>query len=275
MARIDDILAGRTRLLDEAPSTFASDLETVIRRLGDSLDRLLSTYDRTGGHFTASIDSIQQAAGSLPELVRALRDAGYDAAADRYVDRYTDVVERVREAFTVQGVRAEFSAVSLEGLETARQLDLRMFDSIGTDAARQIQRSISQAVLYERDYTAFVEDLRRTIEGTDKRNAPLANRANAFAGTAIAEFDATVTERLSDEAGVTLFRYWGPLDSITRPWCRARLRDNRPRTKAEIEALPKSPTNIYGGTNFVSRGGINCRHIWEPVPSDEVDGDAG
>lgn len=272
MPTLDDILRGRAAILDEAPTTFAADLETTIRRLGDSLDRLLSTYDRTGGHFVASVDSIQQAAGSLPELVRALRDAGYDAAADRYVDRYADVAERVRETFGVQGIRAEFSAVSLEGLETARTLDLRMFDQIGRDAAHVIQRSISQAVIYEQDYTTFVERLRQAIEGTDKRNAPLANRANTFAGTAIAEFDATTTERLADDAGVTRFRYWGPIDTITRPWCRGVLRDNRPRTKEEIEAIPKSPTNIYGGTNFVARGGINCRHLWEPVPSDEVPG---
>ena len=270
MARIDDILAGRAALLDEAPATLAHDLESVIKRLVRSLDGLLSQYDRTGGSFTASIDSIRQAAGSLPELVRALDDAGYSAAADRYADRYADVVARVKETFGVKGIRAEFSAVSLEGLETARTLDLHMFEQIGQNAMREVQRSISQAVTYERDYTSFVESLRESIEGNDRRGAPLATRANSFAGTAIAEFDATVTERLGDEAGVTLYRYWGPLDTITRPWCRVVLRDNRPRTKEEIEALPKSPTNVFGGTNFVARGGINCRHLWEPVPTDEV-----
>lgn len=264
MSRLDDILAGRAALLDEAPATLASDLSTVIKRLGASLDELLARYDRTGGHFTASVDSIRQAAGSLPELVRALDDAGYPEAANRYADRYADVVARVNETFGVKGIRAEFSAVSLEGLETARTLDLQMFEQIGTNAMREVQRSISQAVIYERDYTSFVESLREAITGNDKRGAPLATRANSFASTAIAEFDATVTERLGDEAGVTLYRYWGPEDTITRPWCRAVLRDNHPRTKEEIEALPKSPTNIYGGSNMVSRGGISCRHLWQP-----------
>lgn len=272
MPILDDILSGRAALLDEAPAALADDLSTVIRQLARSLDELLARYDRTGGHFTASVDSIRQAAGALPELVRALDDAGYSVAADRFADRYADVVARVKETFGVKGIRAEFSAVSLEGLETARTLDLQMFETIGTQAMREVQRSIAQAVTYERDYTSFVESLRTSIEGTDKRGAPLATRANSFAGTAIAEFDATVTERLANEAGVSLFRYWGPEDRITRPWCRAVLRDNRPRTKEEIEALPKSPTNVFGGTNFVARGGINCRHLWEPVPSDEVPG---
>lgn len=273
MPSLNDILRGRTDLLREVPATYASDLDAVIRQLGDSLDRLLAAYDRTGGHFVASSDAIAQAAGSLPELTRALADAGYGDAADRYLDRYRDVVDRVQQTFSVKNVRAEFSAVSLEGLEAARSLDLDMFDAIGTDAMRTVQRSISQAVIYERDYTGFVESLRESIVGSDKRGAPLANRANTFAGTAIAEFDATVTERLADEAGVDRFRYWGPEDTITRPWCRHILHNNRPRTKAEIEAIPKSPTNIYGSSNFVARGGINCRHIWETVPSDEVGSD--
>ena len=270
MSRLDDILAGRAALLDEAPATLASDLSRVIERLGASLDELLAKYDRTGGRFTASVDSIRQAAGSLPELVRALDDAGYSVAADRYADRYADVVAKVKETFGVKGIRAEFSAVSLEGLETARTLDLQMFEQIGTNAMREVQRSISQAVIYERDYTRFVESLREAITGNDKRGAPLATRATAYAETAIGIFDRTVTKELGDEAGITMYRYWGPLDRITRPWCRARLNHNQPMTVAEIDALPRSPSNTTGESNFLAAGGWKCRHGFFPIASDEL-----
>lgn len=267
---LDDILAGRHALLGEAPATFAEDLETTLGALASSLDTLLADLGTDGARFTRDEASLALAENMIPAIIAALDEAGYSAAVERYLDRYPDVVEYVAATHEAVKLDSGFTTISREAAETARRLDLEMFRSIGDRAAGEIRRSIAQAVIYERDFTAFVEDLKLSITGTDVRGAPLANRAQTFALTAVAEFDATVAGLIGDEAGVTHYRYWGPLDSVTRPWCQRRLRDNRPLTRDEIEALAKSTTNAWGGSNFIARGGPNCRHIWTPVPTDEL-----
>jgi hypothetical protein len=262
---LDDILRGRHAILEDAPQTLADDIARVLAVLARSLDEVLAEIDRADGRIVRSEGSIRLAVNMLPSLVRALEEAGYGDAAAAFVDRYADVVDAVRATFEVERLPAPFTTVSVSAAEAARTLDLGMLDAIGEQAMREVQRSITQAVLYERDYSAFVEDLRGQITGTDVRGAPLATRANAYAGTAIAVFDATVTGMIADEAGVTHFRYWGPLDKVTRPWCKARLNDNRALTREQIEALPPSPSNTLGIGSFLGRGGMNCRHVWTPT----------
>lgn len=265
MSTLEDILRGRHAILVDAPQTFAQDLARVLAVLARSLDEVLAELDRSDGRLTRSDSSVQLAVNMLPPLVRALDEAGYGDAAAAYVDRYADVVDAVRESYTVQDLPAPFTAVSVTAAEAARALDLAFFDAIGEQAMREVQRSIAQAVLYERDYTSFVEDLRGQITGTDVRGAALATRANTYANTAIGQFDAQVTAQIADEGGIAHFRYWGPSDEITRPWCKARLAANGPLTREEIDALEPSSSNTTGESNFIARGGWNCRHVWTPT----------
>lgn len=270
MADINDILAGRVAILDGAAHTFAQDLERVLAVLGDSLHQVLDGFDRDGGRFVYNDRDIQLAASMYSELLASLKKAGYRDAVDQYLGRYPDVVKKVLETYKVAQLPAEMTKVSRKVAETARKLDLAFFSAIGEESAREIQRSISQAVLFERDYSSFVKDLRGRITGEASNGIPLKRYANTHANTAIAQFDALVTEQAAKDASVTFFRYWGPLDGATRPWCRQILKNNVPRTKEEIDKLPPSKTNSTGADNFVGRGGYNCRHVWQAVPSDEL-----
>lgn len=265
MPNLDDILRGRLALLGEAPSTFERDAATVASALASALDRLLAEFDRSGGRLVRSPESVALAASMVPALVRALDEAGYQDVVADYLDRYAEVVTRVLATFAAVRLDAAFSTPVREMAEAARSLDLQTFRAYGEAAAREIQRSIAQAVLFERDYTSTVEQLERVITGTDRRGHLLARHANTFAGTAIAQFDRLVSRAQGDEAGVDQYRYWGPLDDATRPWCRRILKDNRPRQVEEIESLPPSPTNTTGEANFTGAGGWNCRHMWVPA----------
>ena len=265
MTELEKILTGRVALLEKAPEALEQQLLTVAWKLGNALDQILAGVDRKDGKFVASQRSIQAGLDSYEAVLQALRDAGYEDTAQSFVDKYTGVVEGVKKTFELSGAKAEFSAVSLDAFETARTIDLELFKQIGQDAARTTQRAISQAVAHEMDYSTFVSNLKDKITGKDAKGAPLALRAGTFANTAIAEFDATVTDKLATDAGIEKFIYWGPKDSITRPWCGKCLAKNVPRTKAEIDALPKSPSNTSGASNFIGRGGWNCRHVWTPA----------
>lgn len=265
MDELDDIIAGRIGLLDEAADTYAEDLLRVLDRLATAIVAIAGELDTTNGVLQRSSRNVSFVVGIWPRLLAALAEAGYDLAAKTYLDKYADVVDLVKTTYEVQGIKAAFTTVSREAAIAARSIDLEMFKVIGHTAMREVQRSIRQAVVYERDFSAFVEDLKPTITGTDVRGSALANRAKTFANTAIGQFDAIVTGVIGDEAGITLYKYSGPRDGITRPWCAARLAHNAPITRQAIEALPKSSSNVTGESNFIGRGGMNCRHLWVPA----------
>lgn len=270
MPSVDDVLTGRHAMLERAAATFEADLKRVLLHLFRVTQVLAAEFDHAGGRFRTSSANLRLLRTMYASLGAALNEAGYVDAYLGYLGSYENLVGLVHQTFEVQELPAAFSTLNRQIATAARELDLVMFRAIGDTAMREVQRSITQAVLFERDYTSFVEDLRGVIVGTDARGSMLASRANTFAGTAIGQFDALMTERLGEEAGIKKWRYWGPLDRITRPWCRKALQANKPRTSKQIEALPKSPTNTTGMTNFVGRGGWNCRHMWVAVPEDEV-----
>lgn len=267
---VDDILAGRADLVALAADTYEQDLVHVLNRLSSAVVELSAKLDSSGGHLSASKANVEFAAGMYDTLLEELEAAGYHDAAEKYVANYGDVWTKVVDTYKVQGIDPGFRTIDRTAVEQARDLDLASFTDIGSNAMREIQRSIRQNVLYERDFTTFVQSLKATITGTDKKGSPLHVHAATFADTAISQFDAQVTGRIGDEAGIEYYRYTGPLDKITRPWCRARLKNNIPRTKEEIDALAPSSSNSTGQSNFIGRGGWRCRHLWRPVPIDEI-----
>jgi 8-oxo-dGTP pyrophosphatase MutT (NUDIX family) len=270
VATLDEVLAGKASLIDNAAGSFEEELVGVIDRFAYHLAKLAGQLDTDKGKLVRSPYNLEFTVNAFDEIVAALDEAGYADSVEHYLEMYGPVVEKVRAAYKVQKLPAPFTKVMRQGVEIARETDRSWFAEIGNQAVREIQRSLTQAVIIERDYSTFVKDLRARVAGTDKRGAPLARYANTFAGTAISQFDAEVTGAIGDEAGIEYYKYSGPSDMRTRPWCAARLKNNTPLTRDEIDALGKSRTNSTGEGNFIGRGGWNCRHMWVPVPVGEL-----
>jgi ADP-ribose pyrophosphatase YjhB (NUDIX family) len=270
VATLEDVLAGKTTLISDMSINFEDELTGVLDRLSYHLAKLAGQLDTDSGKLVRSQFNLEFAVNSFDQMIAALEEAGYGDSVEHYLEMYGPVVEKVREAFKVQALPAPFTKVMRQGVELARETDRAWFAAIGSSAMREIQRSLTQAVIIERDYSTFVRDLRERVTGTDKKGSSLKRYASTFAGTAVSQFDAEVTGAIGDEAGIEYYKYSGPVDMVTRPWCSARLKNNKPLTRDEIEALTKSRTNTTGEGNFIGRGGWNCRHMWVPVPIGEL-----
>ena len=64
--------------------------------------------------------------------------------------------------------------------------------------------------------------------------------------------------------GLTFFRYSGPADNVTRPFCTARV--TRVFSREEIDEMDNGQTGE--GTALIACGGYNCRHRWASVSPD-------
>lgn len=82
--------------------------------------------------------------------------------------------------------------------------------------------------------------------------------------TRVAAVDRSLSTSTATDQGYELFLYDGPVDDLTRPWCRERL--GYLFTLDELDASPNdtgpNPPSQYGG-------GYNCRHRIVPVDESE------
>lgn len=88
--------------------------------------------------------------------------------------------------------------------------------------------------------------------------------ATRIADTAITVFYRSIAERGFNQIGADLpqiqirYKYWGPDDKLTRPFCRRLVESNRTYSREDIDAMSNgSLPNV-----FLTCGGFRCRHIW-------------
>lgn len=118
-------------------------------------------------------------------------------------------------------------------------------------AASIIRESFVSAAAGETLNTAIA----RTADQLDRSTA----RAVTEVRTNLASFDRLAAEQSAVLVGLDIRVYLGPLDSLTRPFCRALI--NRAYTIDQVAELDNGQTGpgLWGG------GGYNCRHRWVSV----------
>jgi hypothetical protein len=72
-------------------------------------------------------------------------------------------------------------------------------------------------------------------------------------------FGRSVTAAIADEAGLRYYLYTGPIDGVTRQFCRPLV------DKVVSESQMKKLNNKQGLPVKTGGGGYNCRHSWSPV----------
>ncbi len=87
-----------------------------------------------------------------------------------------------------------------------------------------------------------------------------AARATTEARTEIARWNRTVQAVSAAESEAELFAYLGPVDGVTRPFCRTLAQ--RILTAEQISELDNGQTV---DSPLTSGGGFNCRHVFNPV----------
>lgn len=241
----------------ELQNMVASAEARVITELRERLSITDGTIDRTPANqrVLRQIDDL---------LMEAMERAGFSKLTDEFVQSFPGQLpyfEQVLEAIS-------------DNLKTPLKADLSKAD---------------QALLASQQITTF-ENLRTVVEGVAavaKRRALMSVGALPFrdvaeqisktfhrsvpeavtlAETSTTMFYRTMTERAFRKiedglpAGAVRYRYEGPRDKLTRPFCKRMLSSTRtrPMTREQIEGL----NNGQIPNPFVSGGGYNCRHQW-------------
>jgi len=227
---------------------FTLRLESTLRKL----ERQLTSYfsaNQVGGAVDvalarANLEQILLQSGYY-ETTGALLNEGYQAAID---ESYNQYLKMYGESF-------QFGEVSLQQLDALKNLDLSQFNQLGQTTLTEVNRLLTDLQFGTITFDQAVKQLGEQV--IDK----LQRYSKTWITTGLSGIYREANSLLAEDNGITKFQYVGPLDDLTRKFCKKHL--GQVKTKKEWDSIPGgngqiSPVSTYGG-------GYNCRHSFVGV----------
>lgn len=182
-------------------------------------------------------------------------DSGFLSDVEDMVNqKFNQTLAENREFLdTEYGISATITASAGTQLTDLKTLMVNQFSQIEEDLANRIERSVYGITQGQIDRRDFIEDLTRQFDTIND------TYIKTWVDTGIAGFSRESGNIMAQDAGVSLFEYVGPVDGITRPFCRKHT--GQKKTLEEWNKLDNGqigPVSVYCG-------GYKCRHRLVPV----------
>jgi hypothetical protein len=229
---------------DARADQFGKDLDKVLRELDRRIIDILNGAT-AGGEVEAAL-----ILNSRPEMIQALRDAGYYELAAEHAASYEGAVDALNEAFKDRKLPApKFSGADVTTMKQLAAADIEGLTVIGESAIDELRLSLYRNAVGGSSFPDLVAMVAEKLEG------PLRNHAYTYANTAQLNFSGEILKQAGESLGAEYWEVVGPLDEVTRDVCVDALADPV-RTQNQWESA-----DYFGGTP----GGWNCRHQLYPV----------
>lgn len=196
----------------------------------------------------------KEAGEALGGLVSLLKRAGL-----------SDKLEVVHDIYAEELLTLQDELLGFVGGARLNAADIDVAEALVTFDTERIEAEVLSYVTDLRSGTmraVIAGSPERILDLEEKLSGRLLGNLKTEINTAVSAFNQTLTQKKAQELGIDLFVYLGPLDDITRPFCRARV--DKVYSMAEIAKMD----NGQDLDPFIYRGGYNCRHQWRPVSED-------
>jgi hypothetical protein len=187
-----------------------------------------------------------------------MTEAGYDALVDAYVGRFSTQFRFFNEllAIVAPGRSVDFTTDDKAWFKSQQ---LASADSL--KAVVDIAGALAQQRVLFGVGGMPIADLAEVLAERFQQTLPMAAR---LADTAMTVFYRSISERgFADiERGLPAdsirYKYYGPLDRLTRPFCAHLEESGKTYSRAEIDLM----NNHQLPNVFLTCGGFRCRHMW-------------
>lgn len=235
-------------------------------KLEAALDRKLRRSLRAAK--VAVSDAVQAAAdsGGLDALRNMRREQLSDWLLDAGLgDLVLDLTDAERETLAnveqlLLASSRGFNTADIEGIGQAlanQTVESILEDVIIPDTQRAVRDALQGAL--------FIPDPSEVVSSLDAALRSAEGRQITEARTAITSFGRELTAVAAESAGLEHYLYVGPLDGITRGFCRVLV--GKAFTKAQVDKLH----NYQIEPPLTRGGGYNCRHTWAPISEELIE----
>ncbi len=199
--------------------------------------------------------------------MRELKAAGYDALLARFTGQFTDqfpflqeIIDQISAASGHKLPPVSFLPEQLRVLQSNAIGEIQAgMRSIGGAAIAQLAVQRSLFGLAGLPFQETVKIFQKEFGGSLKRNTMRAETAVSVWYRQVTDLQYQKIEKELPQIAQH-YVYSGPLDQVTRPFCRHMLdvTAKKALTRGEIDKLDNGQLpNVW-----VSGGGFGCRHIW-------------
>lgn len=252
--RRDETIEDTFELLSEL---YGASVVESIQRVRD----FLREVDIDGsGSFTPDVDAVVRARLELQKVPPGVTDLWrrWEKRLDRIVDQThqymtvatgEEVALSAPEKAIVNELKGQWPRRGQQGYGMAGR-----FYKMSEQHRQELADTVTRHVLGR----GRPENLTREFS---ERTGRARNQATQIVRDSTIQFSRAVNYENSKEVGFKYYEYFGPADSITRPFCDRIL--GRIFSEEEIDAMDNGQTGT--GTVMVACGGYNCRHHWQAV----------
>ena len=222
-------------------------LTQLAKRLQAEMDALVAVLDSTSGTLDSTRYNLNQVAQIRSQVLEVANTRGIADVVGQFRAELPSIVRETLRDFPELGQFApEITGDLMRVLEGQQDDIARVLSSVAAD---EIGDAVSASVTGALDLSDATKAVADAIDTTLGRAAVTIDRAvRDFHETTLSAQAANASELLP-EGEEFIFLYSGPSDSITRPYCAARV--GRYLTSSQVADL--DPTERY-----------NCRH--RPIP---------
>lgn len=230
-------------VIDTEVRRYRRELERSLLRLALDIQKRYGKGDALGAGLAARI-----AADLADEYQRAFGEAlpGLREGIARVLAEVGDVLKR-------EGVDAQLTKASETTLRMQATKALDELTALGKEGAGALRE-------YAVEYLRTTAEDRPALDALKEHVGGYVGRAVSLVDTTISGIDRKATQAVAEDLGWEWFRYDGPVDDLTRAYCRARV--GKVMTLAMLDARPNDtgpqPPSLYCG-------GWNCRHRLIPL----------
>lgn len=238
----------RIALVESISDNFADDLLDVAAAIVDDVSDALASYT-TGGVLTST--EISQVVSAI-DFAAILADSELDEAVEALMAKYQDVLDLTAKHMIDSGLSPEFYSTDMSLLTALAEMDDARWSLISQELAAVTKESLLRSAFLGATLSDVSEIISSSVGSTMAK-------ANNQARTMLMAYGRQVNMMLGERAGVGWYVYIGPLDQISRPFCRHLA--GKVLSVEQIKALENGqiePPMVHGG-------GYNCRHHWSPV----------
>lgn len=187
-----------------------------------------------------------------------LKLKGYLSTYERFVSDYDDIVKFQQDIYSQFGYDEAYGVNDIFAVDVIRKQTLEEVGGL----SRLVNAEIRE--LFDKSFYAN-GTFKELVNGIEAKLGKLHHWGYTIANTGLQAADAAVSGEIALSLGVDKFFYFGSLDKVTRPFCRALLTGYNPNTmrrhpniwtRQEISYLKNGQIPDV----FLHRGGYNCRH---------------
>lgn len=183
---------------------------------------------------------------------------------------FDSVQQIIKQSFSFVDESAKFTSVDKKLMATLKDGYYQQYLSLGDTQKNKIVQTIYDQVLANGKFSELVAEVSNAVVGrVGIKGTPLQVYAKTYANDFIMNFHNEVQLAKAETAGLTRFLYVGNIIRDSRQFCISRA--GKSYTKSEINGWTHKWQG-KSGPALTHRGGYNCRHHWQPIRKEWMEG---